>query len=1043
VLIDGERGFEGIYTLMNEFGKILGFWFVSGTTMKELEESLRGINRRYQLHGFDGPLIFTTDRCCDDRDFLSGRRNKGKCPIFSSFERNQSDAENNAEDLAAGPFVQILQADLPCPPVLVTSKEIGVATCGDIIQECDEKDWDVIAIDTEWVIGTKQGPHVIQIGLPDGRTYIFPQDTFNPTLFALLENPTIQKVANRINSDRVKLAEIGITLKGEIELGHRAKERGVVDRLNPSLADLVQLLFKCELDKNPEIRISDWSTRDLSVVQLWYAAIDVYCHMRCYQKLMEMPHVDPLHAPLPKFDELNVGDSVLLFTKNRSQVIAEATIVGRIVETVPYFGSIAIKNKIKVRVALNDVRMLSAKVERSDGEKSLAMLFQDEGAETGLVEFPWHLSRIRQIPNQETTPSQVEIVELATKLVSVPVPIEEDFEKDDETDDAAAGSEPTGTPVAEKDNTAGEDSNDYDKERTMHKGVKQDIVHIFLRFSKVISKSHGAFGTFMARLSDAFFVPSQDDINLIKSVLRKFGMSEDDIKKKAWQYFKKRVRRRVPGPKELEREFVRVINLLADLKDAKTEKKLFNEKAWNLYKSTLKHIRTGCLSDVPGLAYYVQTGEDSMGIPLFTCVRGTSALEGFHQKIRQLIRGFNVSPRYAMALLYEFVHRWNHDIDIRILGLPTKYANYYDGWVIEEEIEEVCSWDELQDPLHPFWVPTNDFMPTGETFAFIRHALASRGVPGSDSGADELELEIAKVVDAVSDGRLEADDSEDLMDNIVISSQVLTESASWVAKQLGQKRGVGKVRSKTEKEFFRKHHLQFQRNENDNEVDNFSSFAFGRMVAFWNDWIDDEERGLRPRSDMTLKSAYLLQAHYKQFKREANCAATLLPVRDENTALRRQYRGPSRNSSATIPAPEKRVPESSPDDNEFPLHADDDDPPSEGNRVVIPPFLGRERIETSASSPKRKQNDGDLTNQKKKKTRSGARCRQCGHEVRAGSDYFELHPERGTPGAQYKQPGDVCMVPVDARLPGFPIPPNQPLPRKSRAKKNTGKWVSI
>jgi ribonuclease D len=93
--------------------------------------------------------------------------------------------------------------------------------------------------------------------LPDGRTHIFLKDTFNQPLFALLENLTIKKVANQINSDQDKLAEIGIPLKGMIELGHRAKERGIGDHLNPSLADLVRLLFSCELDKNTEIRVQE------------------------------------------------------------------------------------------------------------------------------------------------------------------------------------------------------------------------------------------------------------------------------------------------------------------------------------------------------------------------------------------------------------------------------------------------------------------------------------------------------------------------------------------------------------------------------------------------------------------------------------------------------------------------------------------------------------------------------------------------------------------------------------------------------------------
>jgi hypothetical protein len=251
-------------------------------------------------------------------------------------------------------------------------------------------------------------------------------------------------------------------------------------------------------------------------------------------------------------------------------------------------------------------------------------------------------------------------------------------------------------------------------------------------------------------------------------------------------------------PKELEREFKRVVNLLANLEDAKTGKPLFGEKAWALYKSTLRHIRKGCLSDIPGLAYYVQTSEDSMGIPVFTCVRGTSALEGFHQKIRQVIRGFNVSPRYAIALLYEFIYRWNHDVDVRILGLPTKYANYYDGWEIEEEIEQTCSWEELEQIAHTCWESTKDYAPTGERFALIRNdsvvvAGQSRQEPvvNDDTPVDvDLEAEIAKVVDAMNDGTLD-DTRADSAANIILSSQILTESAAWVGKQLGVKRGQG------------------------------------------------------------------------------------------------------------------------------------------------------------------------------------------------------------------------------------------------------------
>jgi hypothetical protein len=94
VLIQGNRGFEGLYTVMNEFGKILGWWFVNGTTLREVESSLRGINRRYMLHGFQGPLAFTTDRCCDERETIAGNNNAEQKPIFASFEKANNDANN-------------------------------------------------------------------------------------------------------------------------------------------------------------------------------------------------------------------------------------------------------------------------------------------------------------------------------------------------------------------------------------------------------------------------------------------------------------------------------------------------------------------------------------------------------------------------------------------------------------------------------------------------------------------------------------------------------------------------------------------------------------------------------------------------------------------------------------------------------------------------------------------------------------------------------------------------------------------------------------
>jgi hypothetical protein len=93
---------------------------------------------------------------------------------------------------------------------------------------------------------------------------------------------------------------------------------------------------------------------------------------------------------------------------------------------------------------------------------------------------------------------------------------------------------------------------------------------------------------------------------------------------------------------------------------------------------------------------------------------------GVPPKNRQVFHGFNVSRRYAIALLHEFICQWNHDdVDVRILGLPTKNVNYYNGWEIEEEIEQTCSWEELEMVTHTFWELTKDYAPTGELFFLI------------------------------------------------------------------------------------------------------------------------------------------------------------------------------------------------------------------------------------------------------------------------------------------------------------------------------------
>ena len=367
-------------------------------------------------------------------------------------------------------------------------------------------------------------------------------------------------------------------------------------------------LFGFKMIKDTKTRLSNWNQRTLTEVQVHYALLDNYAHWLCYEQMLRMPYVDPKTIPPPRYQDLKEGhDVLLLYTSNLSVIVARGIYIHQKTEKDIFGRPYASTSKVMVQVNLSNVTRPAAVVHCIDEETSLTSLFGDATT----IEVPWKLRAVRL--STDTTGA----------LEQPLVPAKRSVQKT--------------TVAATDDNTTDRDENDSTNEGEvcgpLHLGVKQDIEHIFIRFSKKLSKAHGAFGAFMSRLSDAFFVPSQDDIEFIKEALQKVGVSDEEINKKKWTYYKRRVRRSVPQPEELAREFIRVVQLFADVEDAKTGKPLFSKEAWNLYRSSLKHIRTGCLSDIEDMTYYIQIWEDSLGIPLFKCVRGTSALEGLHQKI--------------------------------------------------------------------------------------------------------------------------------------------------------------------------------------------------------------------------------------------------------------------------------------------------------------------------------------------------------------------------------------------------------------------------
>lgn len=93
------------------------------------------------------------------------------------------------------------------------------------------------------------------------------------------------------------------SLKEEVhylKLGMMARERDVVQRGNHSCEDLVEKVLDFKLDKDRNIRCSQWFRHSLSSRQVQYAALDVIKPFKAYEKLLLLPdlsqHIDPSRA---------------------------------------------------------------------------------------------------------------------------------------------------------------------------------------------------------------------------------------------------------------------------------------------------------------------------------------------------------------------------------------------------------------------------------------------------------------------------------------------------------------------------------------------------------------------------------------------------------------------------------------------------------------------------------------------------------------------------------------------------------------------------
>ena len=270
-----------------------------------------------------------------------------------------------------------------------------------------------------------------------------------------------------------------------------------------------------------------------------------------------------------------------------------------------------------------------------------------------------------------------------------------------------------------------------------------------------------------------------------------------------------------------------------------------------------------------GVTYYIEIGTDSNGVSELRCIRGTNALEGFHQKIRQLVRGFSLSPRLLICILHEFVYRWNVQAAVKARGLPADFSGWSDQQLVEENQAATDGW--FDSVLDKEWASSRDFVPTNEMFGLA---------PGLAASSQQVHIVDQNLEES---GFFEG----------------MPASESWLAKNLNRKVPFKKVTGEDELAFFDAHYHAYTASSvgsnTDTSANSHSFIDFGLFADFWNTEADKQQT--LPISDRLIlwhKSAGLLQAHWKMKEEQSNERITLRPHRVAQHECRDALRSPVR-----------------------------------------------------------------------------------------------------------------------------------------------------
>ncbi|KAG0702960.1 hypothetical protein DFH29DRAFT_998915 [Suillus ampliporus] len=416
---------------------------------------------------------------------------------------------------------------------------------------------------------------------------------------------------------------------GQLDVGQMASERNAAHIGNTSMATLCTNVLRKHVTQDPMICISPlWGISELPPSFIQHAALDIYATWSIYHALTA------IEAP-QKVTFLTPGGTAVTMYAPDGRTIAQGVITP---DCLASFGGVNV-TKTQVIMVIHKVLVPAYLISGSllSSRQSSANIHSCSA--NGLGGCFWISEDQHLMSSMSTLPANSD----SSNDVNFPSPFETVPELD----------EPDSEAIPEQ--TVGSSSVD----ETALQAISQLLIDIAISGINFIN----FLFPFTMDSIDHLHMPSVPQfflqISMISKQSRTYWHDETSqyhaklISKPEW--ILTRVRCYVPPREILFSHVAAVVKTYGPLKDATTGQLLFNDKAWEVTKNILEHIRNGYYSDPPDIPLYFEIGKDKDGLILYRCCRGTNDVEnGVHQNLIRRFTLFNVSPRRTVNMIQEY-----------------------------------------------------------------------------------------------------------------------------------------------------------------------------------------------------------------------------------------------------------------------------------------------------------------------------------------------------------------------------------------------------